>query len=30
LLVGHSESLSGIEHPLDYVCPAVYRRKGGR
>jgi chemotaxis protein methyltransferase CheR len=28
LFVGHSESLSGIEHPLDYVCPAVYRRKG--
>jgi len=26
LFVGHSESLSGIEHPLNYVCPAVYRR----
>lgn len=26
LFVGHSESLSGIEHPLEYVCPAVYRR----
>jgi len=30
LFVGHSESLSGIEHPLDYVCPAVYRRKEKR
>lgn len=29
LLIGHSESLSGIEHPLDYVCPATYRRGGG-
>jgi len=26
LLVGHSESLSGLEHDLDYVQPAVYRR----
>ena len=25
LFVGHSESLSGIEHPLHYVMPAVYR-----
>ncbi len=30
LMVGHSESLSGIEHPLEYICPAVYRRKAGR
>jgi len=30
LLVGHSESLSGIEHPLEYVCPAVYRRRERR
>ncbi|HZU25595.1 MAG TPA: protein-glutamate O-methyltransferase CheR [Bryobacteraceae bacterium] len=29
LLVGHSESLSGIEHPFAYVRPAVYRRKPG-
>jgi len=28
LFVGHSESLSGIEHPLEYVRPAVYRRRG--
>jgi chemotaxis protein methyltransferase CheR len=26
LLVGHSESLTGIKHPLQLVCPAVYRR----
>jgi len=26
LFVGHSESLSAIEHPLNYVSPAVYRR----
>jgi len=27
LFVGHSESLTGIEHDLQYVRPAVYRRK---
>lgn len=26
LLVGHSESLAGVEHAFQYVCPAVYRR----
>jgi len=26
LLIGHSESLSAIEHPLTYVRPTVYRR----
>ena len=26
LLVGHSESLTGLEHGLGYVQPAVYRR----
>lgn len=26
LFVGHSESLNGIEHELQYVRPAVYRR----
>jgi chemotaxis protein methyltransferase CheR len=26
LLVGHSESLSGMSHELTYVQPAVYRR----
>lgn len=26
LFVGHSESLTGIQHPLSYVQPAVYRK----
>lgn len=26
LFIGHSESLNGIEHPLTYVEPTVYRR----
>ena len=30
LLVGHSESLSGVDHPFAYIRPAVYRRAGGR
>ncbi len=34
LFVGHSESLTGVEHGLQYVCPAVYRQQkqesGGR
>jgi chemotaxis protein methyltransferase CheR len=25
LLIGHSESLNGITHSLEYVCPATYR-----
>jgi chemotaxis protein methyltransferase CheR len=25
LFVGHSESLSGIQHPLVYCRPAIYR-----
>jgi chemotaxis protein methyltransferase CheR len=29
LLIGHSESLSGVEHPLEYIRPATYRRGGG-
>jgi len=28
LLIGHSESLNRIEHPLSYVSPATYRKKG--
>ena len=28
LFVGHSESLSGIKHSLEYVCPATYRKPG--
>ncbi len=27
LMIGHSESLSGVRHPLEYVEPTVYRRK---
>jgi chemotaxis protein methyltransferase CheR len=30
LLVGHAESLNGIDHPLHYLCPAVYRRPESR
>ena len=26
LFVGHSETLHSIDHSLNYVCPAVYRR----
>jgi chemotaxis protein methyltransferase CheR len=26
--IGHSESLNNIEHDLDYVCPATYRKHG--
>jgi chemotaxis protein methyltransferase CheR len=26
LFVGHSESLTGLKHPLTYVRPAVYRK----
>ncbi len=26
LMIGHSESLSGVEHPLSYVQPTVYRK----
>lgn len=28
LLVGHSESLNGVEHPFQYVAPATYRKPG--
>ncbi len=28
LLIGHSESLMGIRHGLDYVQPAIYRKPG--
>ncbi|MGH9622187.1 MAG: CheR family methyltransferase [Bryobacteraceae bacterium] len=30
LFIGHSESLSSIKQPLEYVCPAVYRKPGAR
>jgi Methylase of chemotaxis methyl-accepting proteins len=26
LFVGHSESLTGIKHPLRFIRPAVYQR----
>jgi chemotaxis protein methyltransferase CheR len=26
LFIGHSESLNGISHDLEYVCPATYRK----
>lgn len=29
LFIGHSESLSGMDHGLEYVQPAVYRKPGG-
>ncbi len=29
LFVGHSESLTGVEHPLRYIRPAVYRAGQG-
>ncbi len=30
LLIGHAESLKGIEHPLEFVCTATYRKPRGR
>ena len=30
LFVGHSESLTGIQHVLHHVQPAVYRKRGGK
>ena len=30
LFVGHSESLTGVEHELKYVRPATYRKESGR
>ncbi len=27
LLIGHAESLNGMEQPLTYVCPATYRKQ---
>lgn len=29
-LIGHSESLSAFDQPLEYVCPATYRKPGSR
>jgi chemotaxis protein methyltransferase CheR len=30
LFVGHAESMAGISHCLEYVRPAVYRKRGGK
>jgi chemotaxis protein methyltransferase CheR len=30
LFVGHSESLTGIQHSLQHVQPAIYRKRGGK
>lgn len=30
LFVGHSESLTGIQHSLQQIQPAVYRKRGGK
>jgi chemotaxis protein methyltransferase CheR len=30
LFVGHAESLTGIRHTLEYVRPAIYRKRGAR
>ncbi|HMF79435.1 MAG TPA: protein-glutamate O-methyltransferase CheR [Bryobacteraceae bacterium] len=27
LLIGHSESLTGLQHPYEYIKPAVYRKR---
>ena len=29
LFIGHAESLSGIEHPLKFIAPAIYQRQTG-
>jgi chemotaxis protein methyltransferase CheR len=29
LMIGHSESLMGVHHSLEYVQPAIYRKPGG-
>jgi len=28
LFIGHSESLTGVEHPLTYVRPTIYKKVG--
>lgn len=30
LFVGHSESLSAVQHPLQQVQPAIYQKRGGK
>jgi chemotaxis protein methyltransferase CheR len=29
LMIGHAESLNGINHSLEYICTATYRKPGG-
>jgi chemotaxis protein methyltransferase CheR len=29
LFVGHSETLTGVQHDLEHVQPAIYRKRGG-
>jgi chemotaxis protein methyltransferase CheR len=29
LMIGHAESLNGINHSLEYICTATYRKAGG-
>jgi chemotaxis protein methyltransferase CheR len=26
-LIGHSESLAGVQHPFNYVKPAIYKKE---
>jgi chemotaxis protein methyltransferase CheR len=30
LFVGHSETLTGVQHDLEHVQPAIYRKRGGK
>jgi chemotaxis protein methyltransferase CheR len=30
LFIGHSESLTGMDHGLEQIQPAIYRKRGGR
>lgn len=30
LFIGHSESLTGMQHSLEHVQPAIYRKRGGK
>lgn len=29
LFIGHAESLNGVDHSLEYICSATYRKPGG-
>jgi chemotaxis protein methyltransferase CheR len=30
LFVGHSETLTGVQHGLEHVQPAIYRKRSGK